>query len=360
MSKSRRHVGKGDEFLCAVSRQNIKKAFKHERSGKSRERLRAALLRKEGHGMKDIADQLGRSTATVFEWLYRLDQEGLDARHDRKSPGRPPKLSYEEQSELREMVSEPPTLSGYASTVWTSRVLADVTQKLFARKYTRAGVLVLARRLQFTVRGLRPVPYDTPSREVVEEYKQKTVEKLVPYLRRGFRLLCLDSVGFANSPRSARGLRLKESRDVVGINYSTKTQKAIGALGDGVLHLRFQDKADSTNAIAMLEEMRQKYGKIIVILDNALAHKSKQMREYLAGVNDDVILHFLPPHCPQHNPIEIQWREIKRAITCGFFEGGFEEMKAAIRRLLDQKEVVTVKLLDYMLDAIATAATAAA
>ena len=53
-----------------------------------------------------------------------------------------------------------------------------------------------------------------------------------------------------------------------------------------------------------------------------------------------------------------QWREIKRAITCGFFEGGFEEIKAVIRRLLDQKEVITVKLLDYMLDAIATAAAA--
>ena len=74
--------------------------------------------------------------------------------------------------------------------------------------------------------------------------------------------------------------------------------QGIGALGDGHVHLRFQDKADSPNAIAMLEELWQEYGKIFVIFDNALAHKSKLMQDYLASVNGDVILHFLPTPSP--------------------------------------------------------------
>ena len=52
---------------------------------------------------------------------------------------------------------------------------------------------------------------------------------------------------------------------------------------------------------------------------------------------------FLPPRTPQHNPIGIQWREIRRAIADIFF-GGFDEMQKRIRQLLHSGEVPIVKL----------------
>ena len=78
------------------------------------------------------------------------------------------------------MVSESHTLSGYVSAVWTSRLLVDAIQKMFAKEYTQAGTLALVYRLQFTVCGLRPIPYNTPLKKVVQKYKQETVEKLIP------------------------------------------------------------------------------------------------------------------------------------------------------------------------------------
>ena len=62
-----------------------------------------------------------------------------------------------------------------------------------------------------------------------------------------------------------------------------------------------------------------------MILDNAGAHKSRAMGKYLESTEGEVALLFLPPRTPQHNPIEMLWREIKKAISNTYFDGGRNE-----------------------------------
>ncbi len=64
-----------------------------------------------------------------------------------------------------------------------------------------------------------------------------------------------------------------------------------------------------------------------------------------------MVLWFLPPRTPQHNPIEVLWREIKRAIADVYF-GGIEQMRTAIIRMLRRGEVTTLSLFQYMLEAM--------
>ncbi|ETW91983.1 MAG: hypothetical protein ETSY2_55025, partial [Candidatus Entotheonella gemina] len=66
--------------------------------------------------------------------------------------------------------------------------------------------------------------------------------------------------------------------------------------------------------------------------------------------NGDVILWFLPPYTPQQNPIEILWREIKRAIADRYFDG-LDQMQKSVTKMLQRGEVAIVKLFQYMLDA---------
>ena len=64
-----------------------------------------------------------------------------------------------------------------------------------------------------------------------------------------------------------------------------------------------------------------------------------------------VVLWFLPPRTPQHNPIVVLWREIKRAIADVYF-GGIDQMRTAIIRMLRREEVAIVSLFRYMLEAM--------
>ena len=86
-------------------------------------------------------------------------------------------------------------------------------------------------------------------------------------------------------------------------------------------------------------------------LDNAAAHTSTAMREYIGRAGGDVVLWFLPPRTPQHNSIEMEWREIKRAISEAFF-GRFDKLQERVKQLLRSGEVPIVKILDYVLNAV--------
>ena len=126
---------------------------------------------------------------------------------------------------------------------------------------------------------------------------------------------------------------------------------AIGALGQGTLDIQFYQKIDADSVIAFLEYLRCMYGRVLVILDNAGAHTSKQVKDYIESTKGDVVLWFLPPRTPQHNPIEIQWREIRRAVA-GIFFGGLDKLQKRIRQLLHSGEVPIVKLFGYMQEAL--------
>ena len=57
----------------------------------------------------------------------------------------------------------------------------------------------------------------------------------------------------------------------------------------------------------------ERFGKILMITDNAPQHRSKFVREEI-GRLDGVELQFLPPGCPDLNAIEEAWRQMKHAI----------------------------------------------
>ena len=184
----------------------------------------------------------------------------------------------------------------------------------------------------------------------------QTITAIPLHVAAGYAVGCMDAAAFAKAPFSARGIRPIGGHETVQTNFSKATTKALGALMEDELVLNFRDHASSKNVMELLEKLRQKYGRVFLICDNARAHKSKKIQEYLGKTRGEVVLWYLPPYTPQHNPIEIVWRELKRAIAGRYFDK-FKEMRKTIRRLIKSGEVATVKLLWYMLDAISRGKT---
>ena len=106
-------VKRGEEFLPDVSISQLSEMQKNEPPGKSRDRLKAGKLRKRGRTLDRIADIVEYAKSTVHGWLLRMQEEGLERRHDRKSPGRPPRLSGDQISELDGILRRSPTDSGF-------------------------------------------------------------------------------------------------------------------------------------------------------------------------------------------------------------------------------------------------------
>ena len=71
------------------------------RPGKSRDRLQAAVLRKQDGLLEKIVGMMGRGAGTIHRWPSRMGREGPEGRHDGKSPGRPRLLNPEQERTIK-------------------------------------------------------------------------------------------------------------------------------------------------------------------------------------------------------------------------------------------------------------------
>ena len=55
--------------------------------------------------------------------------------------------------------------------------------------------------------------------------------------------------------------------------------------------------------------------RIHLIVDNYIIHSSKITQRFLAQFKSRVVLHFLPPYCPDHNRIERVWQDLHACVT---------------------------------------------
>ena len=88
--------------LChAEDRQRLEQLVKSEKNAKQRDRYRAVLLAVEGREGDDIAAHIGRSPRFVDEWTARYRRGGIDALQGKKYPGRKPKLTPQQEEQLK-------------------------------------------------------------------------------------------------------------------------------------------------------------------------------------------------------------------------------------------------------------------
>ena len=139
----------------------------------------------------------------------------------------------------------------------------------------------------------------------------------------------------------------KNGKATVPITLSRQRFTVLGILGSGTLYFRFYEKTNSDAFIDFLKHAYKEYGKFYLIVDNASCHKSKKVKQFLEEMDDKIILDYLPPYTPELNPIEIQWRVMKKALGNQVFESA-DAMKDALENMFRAKEFPVVKTYKYL------------
>ena len=343
-------VKRGEEYLPGMQLSELEETYRRERPGKSRDRLQAAVLRKRGRTLKEIARTVGRGISTVHRWLYRMEREGLERRHDTKSPGRPRLLSPEQERTIEGDLDGTPRDSGFERGSWNGRMVARRILERFGVPYSSRSAIRLAHRLGFSVRKPRPAPYNSATPEEQREFIKKGRATAARWRAEGRMVVAVDAATLRDSPVSRKGIRRRGGRETVPVNYSKQSIHMIGALGDGTLELQFHDNLTAASYVDLVKHLHRRYGKEGIIADNAGALTGRDMRKCLDDTGGDVEILHLPPHTPQLNPIEVEWREIKAAIADIFF-GGLDKMRDAIRRMIRNGEIPIVRMFDWLLAA---------
>lgn len=115
-------------------------------------RLRCLLLCDEGKTMRQAGEICEVSRSIVAEWIRAYRQGGIQA-VTKRGPyqGKRPRLSPEQQQELREIIRSGPQQAGLDTGVWTASVVAAVVRDRFAVSLSLSQIRRTLRKLGFSV-----------------------------------------------------------------------------------------------------------------------------------------------------------------------------------------------------------------
>lgn len=149
---------------------------------------------------------------------------------------------------------------------------------------------------------------------------------LQTYRKKKQPLIYIDESGFAHDMPRTHGYALKGQRCWGIHNWGAKGRtNVIGALLGSVLLTvsLFQCNVNTEIFTAwVIQDLLPKLPpKSVVIMDNATFHKGSVMQKALQSAGHTLL--YLPPYCPDLNPIEHKWAQAKayrRKLQCHIYE----------------------------------------
>ena len=331
-----------------ISTEQLYNAFKAERVGKSKFILEACLLRRDSMGIRAIARRIRASYSTVRGWLMRMRDADLERRIDKRRPGQKRQLDERMAHAIRRWLSDPPNLHGFRAGAWSLDMLVWSVRWRFGVTYKGRTMRRILNTLGYSYRKPRPIPEKSATPEEQKEFMDHTNRLVVDLMGRGYTILCWDETACQKWSSGGYAWRARGGHDTVDVPFSRATVKMFGALGRKGHHIRVVDALNSDTFIDFLKWLLETIPKFAIILDGAGYHRSNKVSKFIESTNGSIKLMFLPPYTPQLNPIETQWRELKRLLAGQCFKS-LEDLKDAIETIAD-KEMKPVKIMSYLTD----------
>ena len=340
-------IPKGDALLPGVSTEDLRKMHAEltgrKNVGKEIHVLAAAIKWREELGVSEIARQIMQPYSTVYDWLVRLRDRGLEGISDRTVSNRKPILGEVACLVIGVWLSHTPQAYGFESGLWQASMLRKMIRDRLGVDIKPRTLRGTMKKMNYSFRMLREAPHKSADPQTCKKFIEDTQKRLDALAKLGFVNFYQDEMTMLLSAMTSRGWLPRGGHETIKTTFSRRSVKVFGALGKGVLHVMQADSTKSTVFKVFLEALRQKYGKVAFVTDNAASHKSELIQKYLKDAGGDVVLIYLPPYTPQLNPIEIQWRMIKARLASRYFATE-DEMEDSIIRLVESGEVQPVRI----------------
>jgi transposase len=110
----------------------LKKALKRVADKRTFQRVQAVRLVAQGRAISEVAEMVGVSVQTVYNWVnYYLDRHRVAALEDAPRSGRPRVVKRITAARILRELRRNPLRLGYRTTVWTVKLLAAHLSRLY-------------------------------------------------------------------------------------------------------------------------------------------------------------------------------------------------------------------------------------
>lgn len=295
-------------FIHRLSKDTIKlleRINKSSRHHQVRQRSQCCLLSHEGHSIDQLASIFQVTRLTITNWLNDWDKFALIGLYDRPGRGRKPKLTPQQQDQVKTWAKETPKdldlVQNKIESEWKTQVSKDTIKRIL--KFLG----LTWRRIKKQVAG-KPDP-------LIYKDKVEELNELKNRDRAGeIDLRYVDESGFCLEPYVPYAWQEKGEQ----IRVNSQRSKRLNVFG--ILNRRqelevflFEGSINSDVVIGCIDLYSDRLEKeTVLVVDNASIHTSNA---FLAKQEEwkekGLTIFFLPTYSPQLNIIEILWRFIK-------------------------------------------------
>jgi transposase len=334
----------------AARRRLVQRAKKTKDPGTA---LRFIMIAKLGQGLsrQQVARDLACWPSTVVKAARRFAECGEEGLLDQRAFNGARKVDQHFKTELERVLLSVPTEFGWQRTNWTRELLG---LELERRGLPRVAVCTMGRALSSI--GAR---LGMPKPTVRCPWDSRRRKRVLASLRRLARdataaepVFYEDEMDVHLNPKIGRDWMLKGDRRYVVTPGQNKKRFVAGALNATTKKLTWVDAPSKASdlfcrLVWKLTAEHRSARRIHLILDNYIIHSSKKTQRFLAQFGDRVVLHFLPPYCPDDNRIERVWLDLHANVTRNHRCKTIEELMAhvvAFMRAYNQKKKLNPSL----------------
>jgi transposase len=271
----------------------------------------------DGERPSEVMDSLGLCRTSIYPWLRRYRDQGVEALAERISQGPEPKFSEKQRQQVRRWIlGKDPRQHGFDFGLWTRRIVQTLILKKKGVELCLTSVGKLLASLEITPQKPLRRAYERDP-VAVERWRMEDYPKLRKRAKKlGAMIFFLDEAGFQSDPPLGRTYGLKGHTPVVassGQRQSINVISAINASG-AFWAATYTGKLDAESFVIFLRNfMKGRRTKVFLVVDGHPAHKAKVVKEYVAQTKGRLELYFLPPYAPDLNPDEFVWNYMKSA-----------------------------------------------
>lgn len=263
----------------------------------------------------DLARVLGLARSTVFAWVARYREGGLEALKARPVPGRPPKLSGRQLSRLYALVTgNDPRQLRFEFALWTREMVRELVYREFEVRLSAVSVGRLLHKLGLSPQ--RPLwrAYQQDM-EAVKQWKTETYPAIrAQAVAEEATIYFGDEAGVRSDYHAGTTWAPVGQTPIVRTTGTRSSLNLISAITtQGVLHFStFEGKFESSTFIDFCQRLMQDTkGPVFLVTDGHPVHRSNAVKEFVDSTKGQLRLFQFPAYSPELNPDEWVWKNVK-------------------------------------------------
>ncbi len=278
-------------------------------------RFRALELREKGWKVNKIAEAFGLSAGSVSHWFTNVERNGKEILKSRKAKGKEPKINLGERLEIIEWVKRDAKEFGFATSLWTCKLIQILIKKIFSKSLSISNVWELLRKANLTPQKPRKEAFEKDEK-AVRIWIKKEWPKIMAIVRRQQAMLYFqDEAGVSLIPYLRTTWAPKGEKPVIkvtGKKGGVCVSSAISPAGRMVFRIE-KGRMTSETYIDFLAKIISQHPnrKVVLVSDNAPIHISKSVKSFVLSNNKRISLFYIPSYSPELNPDEHIWSYLK-------------------------------------------------